>query len=655
MASRGSGLDKAGSAGSPAVICSDAKLGPCSILVLSGWCGLVAGLLETGIVVIHKRYLDINHFYGKSMHFVWLVPLADFLLFVVLGLVLSLVIRCGSWGRRTAPRVLATLALLPPFLAAFPRIFGAALFLLTMGMATWLVPAAERRSVGLARVVRLTFPVAAGLFTILAASCWGAGKVKEWREAAQPFPSSSSPNVLLIVLDTVSAGHLSLHGYHRPTSPTIDQLASRGICFKQAQVTASWTLPSHASIFTGRWPHELSAGWFTPLDTAFPTVAEHLGARGYATAGFVANTAYCAIDSGLARGFTTYRDCIFPEFTVLYLTALASRMVDGFQGVESIFTDVTDNPVLRSPADRIWRLFGQGRKDAAMVNREVIDWLSSRPQRERPFFAFLNYYDAHAPYELPATGLHQFGGVPRNDRQAAIIRDWGEKLRRRPSPRQIAFACAAYDDCVAHLDKQLGALIDDLERRGVLGRTWVIITADHGESFGEHPGVFAHGTTLYQTESHVPLVIIPPGGVASPKVITEPVSLRDLAATIVNVSGLKTGSAFPGDSLARFWDASSDRSGPSPVLSELAPETSPYSHSPRSDHRPWPVATLIEGDWSYTRRDGDLLELLFNLREDAGELHNRVDDPAVRPMLERMRQTIRHLTAGPLTPDRFNP
>ena len=70
----------------------------------------------------------------------------------------------------------------------------------------------------------------------------------------------------------------------------------------------------------------------------------------------------------------------------------------------------------------------------------------------------------------------------------------------------------AYDDCVADLDEQLGRLIDELDRRAVLDRTWVILAADHGESFGEHAGVFCHGTSLYQTELHVPLVIIPPGG-----------------------------------------------------------------------------------------------------------------------------------------------
>ena len=89
-------------------------------------------------------------------------------------------------------------------------------------------------------------------------------------------------------------------------------------------------------------------------------------------------------------------------------------------------------------------------------------------------------------------------------------------------------------------------MIDELERRGVLERTWVIIAADHGESFGEHPGVFWHGTSLYQTELHVPLLIIPPAAGPPPRVVTETVSLRDLAATIVDILGLKPAPPFRG-------------------------------------------------------------------------------------------------------------
>ena len=114
-------------------------------------------------------------------------------------------------------------------------------------------------------------------------------------------------------------------------------------------------------------------------------------------------------------------------------------------------------------------------------------------------------------------------------------------------------------------------------------QTWVIITADHGESFGEHAGVFCHGTSLYQTELHVPLVIIPPGGSPSKRVVTETVSLRNLAATIVDVLDLEAGSPFPGESLARFWDGSS--SSPSPAADRALSEVVPIDRSIRTQWR----------------------------------------------------------------------
>ena len=108
---------------------------------------------------------------------------------------------------------------------------------------------------------------------------------------------------------------------------------SRGIRFDSARATSSWTLPSHANMFTGRWLHELSVGWFTPLTRHAPTLAEFLGDRGYATAGFVANTGYCAADSGLSRGFTQYQDFIFPELTALKTAVLVSRALMGLQAI----------------------------------------------------------------------------------------------------------------------------------------------------------------------------------------------------------------------------------------------------------------------------------------------------------------------------------
>jgi arylsulfatase A-like enzyme len=632
-----------------------------SFLILLAWCGLVSGLLEVGAIVLRKQLLDFNRLYWMTRHFVWIIPLINLFVFLFLGLTL-LVVVWSRWPRDRwlAVRALCVLTVLPPIWAVSNRIIGPAGFVIALGVAARLVPPLERRAAGFQRLVRFSFPFVACAVPLIAATFWGLDELKVWREAARPLPQSGSPNVLLIVLDTVGANHLSLHGYNRPTSPTLDELGDRGIRFERMVATSSWSLPSHANMFTGRWPHELSPGFFTPLDRSYPTLAEFLGARGYATAGFIANYSYCASDSGLDRGFTTYQDYVFERLSFLSMAALFDRPLSGLEAIYEVLRNRVNFGLLGSVVKLLTWQLKTNRKDAAVLNREFLDWLSSRSQPERPFFAFLNYFDAHFPYEVPATGIHRFGVRPRSNREYMVIHNWMGLIKTGPSPRQIGFALDAYDDCVAELDEQLGRLIDELDRRAVLERTWLIITSDHGESFGEKPGVFWHGTSLYQTQLHVPMVIIPPAGGPSPRVVTETASLRDLPATIVDVLGFSTGSPFPGSSFARFWDGSvmgsPNAAASEQVLSELVPMglfgPNPFrwSYTPR-----WPIAALTLGDLSYIRRDGDVAEELYRVREDARALYDLASDRSMLPTLERMRSTLGRLTAGPLTPERFNP
>ena len=188
-----------------------------------------------------------------------------------------------------------------------PRIYPIAWAILALGAALCLASFLERHATGLRRRLLLSFPALLGLALILAGWVGGGEWLADWRDASRPLPHGDPPNVLLITLDTVGADHLSLYGYGRPTSPVLERLAKSGIRFDEARATAPWTLPSHATMFTGRWHHELSVDWTTPLDEKYRTLAEHLEARGYATAGFVANLFSCSYDSGLNRGFTPLR------------------------------------------------------------------------------------------------------------------------------------------------------------------------------------------------------------------------------------------------------------------------------------------------------------------------------------------------------------
>ena len=431
---------------------------------------------------------------------------------------------------------------------------------MALGVAARLVPRLESNPRRFRRFVQVSFPVALGMLLVLGASPWIADRIKQSRESARPLPPPGSPNVLLIVLDTVAAGHLSLYGYQRATSTTLVELAERGIRFDSAQATSSWTLPSHATMFTGRWMHELSVGWLNPLDddpshagrvprgatatrrpASSPTPRIARAIRAWAAASLITKISSFPSSPRSRR----------PSWAIASWPCSERSCLSWRTGRRSLGC----SPMCKGSGGRSSSIARERRRSTASCSTGC----RGGPQPERPFFAFLNYSDAHTPYELSPGRIHRFGVAQPDERQRELIRRWGDLDKVRLVPQDLPFAVDAYDDCIADLDEQLGKLLDKLRRRGVLDRTWLIIASDHGESFGEHAGVFCHGTSLYQTELHVPLLIVPPGGHATKQVVKETVSLRDLAATIVDVLGLEAGSPFPGSSLARYWDGSRRR------------------------------------------------------------------------------------------------
>ena len=247
--------------------------------------------------------------YLMSRHFVWLTPLSNLMLFSAIGVLLATV--AWLWPRRggwLGPRLIGFLAVLPVLMVTSPRLYPIAWAMLAAGIASCVAATLERHAPKLRRRLLISLPCLLVLDMILAGWTLGGDWLRERRESWRPLPPGNAPNVLLITLDTVRADRVSLYGYERPTTPVLERLARDGIRFDKARATAPWTVPSHASIFTGRWPHELGVTWDNPLDEKFPTLAEYLGSRGYATAGFVGNTLECSYDRGFSRGFTHYED-----------------------------------------------------------------------------------------------------------------------------------------------------------------------------------------------------------------------------------------------------------------------------------------------------------------------------------------------------------
>ena len=176
------------------------------------------------------------------------------------------------------------------------------------------------------------------------------------------------------------------------------------------------------------------------------------------------------------------------------------------------------------------------------INREFLDWQSSLG--ERPFFAFLNYFDAHDPYLAPSASPAHREAAPKSRAEFQMLRDW-QKIDKTPlSPADIKLASDAYDDCIASLDHDLGVLISELERRGTFDHTLLILTADHGEQFGEH-GKFGHGMSVYEPEVHVPLLIVSPGQVPSGRTVQRSRQPSRHSGDCRRITRLRAGISFP--------------------------------------------------------------------------------------------------------------
>ncbi len=460
-----------------------------------------------------------------------------------------------------------------------------------------------RRTQGFERLVRCTTVVLVLLVATVAVTvgCWR--RFNENKIIANlPNPPKSAHNVLLIVLDTVRAESMSLYGYERSTTPFLKSLAEQGAVFQWAIAPCSWTLPTYASLFTGRFQYETGVNWSTPLGPTYPTLAEVLSSLGYATAGFVANT-FCDTWSGLARGFAHYEDQI----------TFGGKLAGS-------------SPLIRFALKQNWvrQLIGYrdllGRKRAYRITDDFLRWLDRAPNGH-PFFASLNYLDAHQPYLPPADFAERFGPT---DRLGTYLGRYMHDVPCSPSnttPEEIQAMRNAYDAAIAYLDADLNRLFGELRRRDLLDQTLVILVSDHGEEFGEH-STFGHGHDLQIPSIRVPLILRLPSIVPDNVTVQKPVTLRDIPATVIGLLGLPDEGLIPGRSLSRHWaNADSRESEPGEsILSELihAPRDPEWTPVSKGD-----MKSLVTDDMHYIR-NGDGSEEVYDLRHDPAERNDLI-------------------------------
>ena len=583
-------------------------------ILLGMWFGIVAGLLEALARLAMKLLAgDATHL---GAYLAWMPAAANGMLFAGIGGLFAVVAvvlpRLG--GPRLWLAVFSFLCALDVLWVWSPPMTFSAVALLSGGIAFQVTRTVAPRFVGVRRLIGWSTPalVLILVLTAVGIEAWRVGR--ERRMAAVPA-MAGQPNVLLLVLDTVRSLNLGTYGYFRATTPTLSALAERGVLFERTITVSSWTLPSHAAMFTGRWTHEQGTGWEKALDDRWPTVAEELGKRGYASGGFVGNLGYCDREFGLSRGFAHYED-----YDLTWRQAMRSSRL-GFW-------------LSRQP--RVDRRFGPGaewtRKHAGQLTRNFLDW-EAKQDPNRPWFGFINFFDAHREYWSPREYRTLFAGdsarapaVPHRLPPQDAGGRYGSKA-----------PIADYDRAIRYTDDEIGKLLAELERRGALRNTVVIITSDHGEEFEEH-GFIGHGNSLYLPSLSVPLVIAFPGRIPGNVRVPQVVSNRDLAATMMALVDTTGRSPFPGASLARFWQPNPPAMADT-VVAELGYAWGKPSWLPVSKGD---MASAFHGT-RHLIRGGDGRFELFDIGADWWEQTDFYGDSMAQPVTAGLRQMIEAL------------
>jgi len=336
------------------------------------------------------------------------------------------------------------------------------------------------------------------------------------------------PNIVFVMIDTLRADRLGVHGYDRDLTPTMDAIAKEGVVFEHASAAAPWTQPSIASVFTGQYPEVHDAGDYrrareenTPgvpgvpmLVGEFQTMAESLGDAGYLTAGVVSNH-FVLAKFGYAQGFEHFDTRFRPKET---------------------------------PGSR--------------VNAAALKWLDERDST-KPFFLYLHYMDVHSPYtddlrflepllqEVEELDRPRLLNTREYNSLAHLIREahWpGGVERHAAMVGYYEYWLARYDAGVKQIDFYLDELRSGLAERGLWDDAYVIVTADHGEAFQEH-GFWDHGHTVNEVELHVPLILRWPGKLSAGRRVQRNVSLVDLLPTLLQQFRLDVSQELQGRSL----------------------------------------------------------------------------------------------------------
>ena len=527
-----------------------------------------------------------------------------------------------------------------------PRIRGARLhaallphvILLPLLLAAW--AAGDRDWIGAAQAGGVAFlgtalgliprgrGILAALAVLGAAAPFGLYSLPPHAPAEPPPVGEGGPDVLLVVLDTVRRDRLALYGDldgGTLRTPALEELAASGVRFDAGFANSPWSVPSHASLFSGLLPRRHGAtAEHLHLAESVPVLAEEMKGLGYATAGFSANP-WVSPATGLARGFTDWSE---------------AGMEVVFESRFLLYRLLGEPPL--GPGDK------GGRSLVAMAD----SWLEGAARDEAPFFVFVNFTEAHAPYRRIARSTRRAHGADTRGARRASLRILEAQHHAVPlDPADVPDAEVAYEAAIAEADLLLGELLTALDRTERGRNAIVIVVSDHGEMLGEG-GAWGHGGQLAREVLSVPFVIRAAGRVSPGTRFAPPVGLIDVAPTVLSAAGGAIEAdgvpLLTGRSEDPFTEAAEDRR--TMFAEHAVPEFSmrvlrALGREDEAKSRSVSRRAAILPPWRYElASDGS--EHLYDQRESSADAVDRIDSPEHEATLKLLRDALRAWSAG---------
>jgi arylsulfatase A-like enzyme len=422
-------------------------------------------------------------------------------------------------------------------------------------------------------------------------------------------PKLKRPHIVLISVDTLRPDHLGLAGYPRNTSSNLDALAEESVVFENAFSPAPWTLPSHASMFTGHYPESHGAGYrdsLDALDDRLPTLAETLKEAGYHTVAF-AGGGLMSRTNGLDRGFDSWTEHIQANLT--------------------------------------------------STLPQLFDALGLRP--EAPVFLFLHTYDVHGPYHEMPSSFDFDAPAPMGDAAVAEAELNWKRIRALGHHHyqnferfeSLAEVVAAYDAGIRTTDEAVGRIFDRLRELGIYEEALIIVTSDHGESLYDRGLFVGHGFTLYDEDLRVPLIVRLPGASQVGR-RTDLVDLVDLMPLVLDVAGVEMSDGLQGTSpLVEAGEASRSKlvRGETVFSGARFQRTVDWKFVSAPHPLTHPNSRVPDGLGSRF----ESAEQAYDLTRDPGEKHNLVGEGEMSPELDALRRGA--LGSAPPGTDNFDP